>query len=28
MEDIPPEVVAFGAPAQVIRTRAVDDPYL
>lgn len=28
MEDIPPEVVAFGAPAQVIRARAVDDPYL
>ncbi len=28
MEDIPPEVVAFGAPAQVIRRRAVDDPYL
>jgi sugar O-acyltransferase (sialic acid O-acetyltransferase NeuD family) len=28
MEDIPPEVVAFGAPAHVIRRRAVDDPYL
>jgi sugar O-acyltransferase (sialic acid O-acetyltransferase NeuD family) len=28
MEDIPPEVVAFGAPARVIRGRAVDDPYL
>src|SRR5258708_23787077 len=27
MEDIPAEVVAFGAPAQVIRSRAVDDPY-
>jgi hypothetical protein len=28
LADIPPEVVAFGAPAQVIRGRAVDDPYL
>ena len=28
IEEIPPEVVAFGAPAQVIRGRAVDDPYL
>ena len=28
MQDIPPEVVAFGAPAQIIRGRAVDDPYL
>jgi sugar O-acyltransferase (sialic acid O-acetyltransferase NeuD family) len=28
MEDIPSEVVAFGVPAQVIRRRAVDDPYL
>jgi sugar O-acyltransferase (sialic acid O-acetyltransferase NeuD family) len=28
IEDVPPEVVAFGAPAQVIRRRSKDDPYL
>jgi sugar O-acyltransferase (sialic acid O-acetyltransferase NeuD family) len=28
LDDIPPEVVAFGVPALVVRSRAPDEPYL
>jgi acetyltransferase-like isoleucine patch superfamily enzyme len=28
LDDVPDQVVAFGAPARVVRPRAVDEPYL
>jgi acetyltransferase-like isoleucine patch superfamily enzyme len=28
LQDVPDQVVAYGTPARVIRSRGVDDPYL